>query len=255
MRLKTLIWIIFMMGLLNTVVSQSTDLDYLFEQANQLYANHQYSDAAEIYQSILNRGFENGPLYYNLGNVYYRLEKIGLAVLYYEKALKWMPNQNDVRTNLQLANMMTQDKIDAPPVFFLFRWHASFIGLNSFRGWLFWMSLAGLVVVLSLVLRIFINPRWGKVIANTVFSLSLTFILFCAEPAWQRYRTEYHHDYGIILAESAVSHAAPQQQSTELFTIHEGTKIRVLNEDSGWIEIELIDGKRGWIPEETIGLI
>ncbi len=107
----------------------------LMEQGNKFYEDKQYEQAVDEYQKVIGLGYEGTSLFYNLGNSYYREGKIGFAILYYEKALKLSPGDDDVIHNLAIANAKTVDKIDTLPKFFLFQWWESFLRLFSVVGW------------------------------------------------------------------------------------------------------------------------
>jgi len=230
-------------------------VDLLFEQSNEAYIREDYAAAIEGYEKILGMGFESGELYYNLGNAYYKTGRNGMAILNYERALKWLPNDDNVCFNLQLANQQVRDRIEIPPEFFLFRWYDGFVNLFTARQWIHLIVLFMLLAATGFAAYwLFDRPRW-RVIFRLQLLIGGILLILSLPPAMQRHRMEISSDGGIVIAASVKCHAAPQAGSTELFILHEGTKFRILEEDAGWHKIELIDGKQGWIPHESLGVI
>ncbi|HPC35559.1 MAG TPA: tetratricopeptide repeat protein [Candidatus Marinimicrobia bacterium] len=251
--LRTLVLIISLtVGLL---AENPAELDSLFEQGNRAYQEENYPEAIRFYESIIARGYESGPLYFNLGNAYYRVNNIGHAILNYERAARLIPNDPNVAFNLQLANLSVKDRVEAPPPFFLFRWYQNFLNLLNMRGWavifsvLLLIATGSFAVWLNLDVRRLRHGLKSLFISSGVLSVIVALILF------QQYRTQTASHFGIVLSEAVSSLSAPQAGSTELFIVHEGTKFKILDADENWIKIELIDGKQGWVPGTDVAKI
>jgi len=251
--LKTLILIIGLVAGLNG--KTDSELERLFEQGNAAYQAENYTEAIRRYEDIIARGYDSGPLYFNLGNAYYRTSQIGPAILNYERALRRMPNDPNVAFNLQLANLSVRDRIAAPPTFFLFRWYRNWVDLLSARGWAVVFSV--LLLMSVIIFAIWLNFDLGrlrrpiKVLVTVCGGLNLLVILML----FQKFHLETLDYKGIIIANTVSSLAAPQPTSTELFIVHEGTKIRILDSDESWLKIELMDGKQGWVPSTDVAKI
>lgn len=237
------------------MISAQDNADLYFQKGNEYYLEENYSEAIRQYESILNIGYESPELHYNLGNAYYKSGQLGKAILNYERALKKKPQDENVQFNLRLANLRVKDRIEVPPEFFLFRWNRKIVQMLSTSNWAWSVAvlffLAGVLASIFVVGKINRFKRHLKIAALALF--------FCAgllmAPLIQRYQMEKSRAYGIILSSSSKSLAAPQQGSTELFIVHEGTKVRVLDTDGDWNKIELIDGKQGWILSLDLGII
>ena len=119
------------------VAGQSKVEQVVFDKANQLYLNGEYSSAREEYQKIINSGFESVELYYNLGNTFYKLGQIPSSILYYEKALILNPKDVDIQFNLDLANRLVVDKINPVNEFFFRKWFRAFAGIIKADSWAF----------------------------------------------------------------------------------------------------------------------
>jgi len=229
--------------------------DFYFQKGNESYLAEHYTDAIQQYESVLTNGFESSELYYNLGNAYYKIGQLGKAILNYERALQRSPKDKNIQFNLRLTNLRVKDRIDVPPELFLFRWHRALIQVFAIGGWAWLMTLTFLVTCGLVVIQLVLNPvklrQYLRRAAITGLVISvLTLGLFL-----ERRHLETSHSYAIILSPSTQSLAAPQAGSTELFIVHQGTKVRVLDRDVDWLKVELIDGKQGWIATRDLELI
>lgn len=130
MKLKALTSLFIMSILvLSSIPCFGVEEDSLFTEAGQFYQAGRYEEALKNYLSIVDMDFENGPLHYNIGNCYYKLQDIGRTILHYERALKWMPGDEDLKSNLALANLSVVDKITPGSRFILIRIIDGFIHL------------------------------------------------------------------------------------------------------------------------------
>ena len=216
-------------------------------EGDSAYVNSNYQEAIKIYESLLKQG-ESAELYYNLGNAYYRTENITRAVLNYERALLLSPGDGDIRFNLQIARSKTIDKIVPESEMFFVTWYRSLVNMMSVDGWgrLALVSLA-LVIVLFLVYLFSARVWLQKVGFFGGGALLLVFVLSNFF-AWQQRHQLLYRQGAIVVA--------PAQNGTDLFILHEGTKV-VITDGSmkNWREIRLADGKKGWIESKKIELI
>ncbi|MCK5066062.1 MAG: tetratricopeptide repeat protein [Bacteroidales bacterium] len=221
--------------------------DSLFHKGNALYEEGDYEEALGIYHQVIQDGFESAGLYYNMGNAAYRSNSIGYAILYYEKALKLEPSHEDAANNLEFVSRYRLDTFDEVPQLFLGSWIRGFVHLLPEHTWsilamLFFISLLTGIVVYLFASRIAIK-KTGFV--GAVATLLLFVIAFSS--AASRHREIVNPDTGIILVPSVVVRSSPSESGTELFILHEGTKIELSEEVSGWQNIKVIDGREGWI--------
>ncbi len=229
--------------------------DQLMKQANSFYQEQQYDQAVITYQKILSQGFESSSLYYNLGNAYFKIGKIGYAILNYERGLKLSPGDEDLRYNLKIANTRTVDKITELPKLFIVQWWEllitsfTFTGLSIITLLIFWIFLLGIAL--------FILSRRASIqrISLMVSSVSLAVLILSVVILISRYNHEAITDYGILTEEVYSVKVAPDYKSNDLFVIHEGIKFVVDDLVNEWYKIRLADGKVGWIPENVFGKI
>ena len=225
------------------------------EQANQLYRSGSYQKAAEVYEQILKNGFESPVLYYNLGNAYFKQQNIPAAILSYERGKRLAPRDEDILYNLRLANLRVVDKIEPLPQLFLLEWWNAFVSQFSSDGWAFigivllWIAGIGGVVYLSA--RGIILQRIGFIVVG--MSIMFTCIAFIA--LYQRYQAEHNTHSDVVFAQTISIKSAPDNQSTDLFVLHEGVTVEVLDAVGDWRKIRLADGKVGWMVLSNMELI
>ncbi|NOY76346.1 MAG: tetratricopeptide repeat protein [Calditrichaeota bacterium] len=245
------LWIIF--GI--TSLLHADQKIYLYQKGNEAYQKGQYAEAVSDYQQILKMGYESPELYYNLGNAYYKLHKIGLSVLYYNRALKLAPRDEDIRHNLELVNLRVVDRIPSIPELFYIRYFKSFQNLFG-TGTLFWITVVFYVLmILFLVLALLVrNHSLRKVARRLAWALGILFVVFAftlSTKVW----AQTHTVEAVVLVPKVDVKSAPSQDGTLVFSLHEGVKVRVEQKANGWFEIKLADGKEGWLPAKTVGTI
>lgn len=227
----------------------------MIDSGNAAYAKENYAKAISYYNKFEETGLQSEQVYYNLGNCYYRTNEIAKAVLYYEKAKKLNPSDADVQFNLQLANLKTTDKVNTEASLFFVNWWRNFVNSFTEKGWgiicIGFLFLAALLLVFysisgSLVLRQL--GFWGGLLM-TVFSIfSLVF-------AREQYETLNTHDTAIVMTASVTVKGAPDGKATQLFVMHEGTKVSIIKTEGEWTEIKLGNGIQGWLMTSDISPI
>ena len=218
----------------------------LWEKGNQSYIDGDYAAAATAYQAIENRGYSSARLYYNMGNAYYKQGQIGRAILYYNRALVILPSMDDARHNLEIAEAQTKDNIAVVPEFFLNRYMRTLRSAISCSAWSV-MSVAFFGVMLLFLLLFLLGSRikvrkagfYGAVASLLMFVVVTIFGVSARNSIIDR--------PGAIVMSSAISvKSSPDRAATDLFVLHEGTKVEVSSEIDGWSEITIADGKKGW---------
>lgn len=224
------------------------------KQANELYSNGHYSDAAKFYEEILRIGGA-AELYYNLGNSYYKMGEIGLSILNYERALRLDPGFKDAAYNLSIAESKIVGSVGTSPSFFIERWINRLINRASSNQWGgigFFFFLVALGAFLYFLFSTIKSRRklsfYTTLIATILFVIALTF-------AGTRKEQFLKHHSAIILSRSIAVKSAPDASGTDLFQLHEGTKVHVKSTLGAWAEIKLDNGVIGWVEEENIARI
>lgn len=235
--------------------AQKGSVQYYFQQGNQAFRESKYEEALSWYQKISEAGFQSGAVFYNMGNCYYKLNKIGKAILFYEKARKLMPDDPEIKMNLELANLKTIDRIELPPQFFLFKWwHDVTHGftlrqLSRLLIGFYVLSIA--IIILWLFVKTDFIRRWlGR---TGVVALAIT--LFWAYLLVLNAREARVKHEAIVLSPTVTVLSAPEENSTSLFVIHEGLKVEVQEQRGEWVHAMLPDGKNGWMKISDVGII
>lgn len=223
--------------------------------ADSAYVQGNYQKAIELYSELLKEG-QSADVYYNLGNAYYRSEEITQAILAYERALLLSPGDADIRFNLQLARTKTIDKMVPQSEFFAVTWYRSLVNQMSVDGWAY-TSLALLALAIVLVLLyLFSSPVWLRKVGFFGGLLALLFFLLANLFAWQQKQTLNHRDGAIIIQSAVPVKSTPATSGTDLFILHEGTKVTVTDDTmQDWKEIRMPDGKVGWVETAQIEII
>lgn len=228
-------------------------MNYFFEQGNQAYKQGDYQQAIDWYQRILEAGYQSGRLYYNLGNCYYKLDEIGYAVLYYEKARKLLPDDPEVNFNLELAKLKVIDRVEMPPRFFLFEWWDAVKGFYSIPQLTSLVTILYVLTALLFITFLYLRKNRIRKIIFSFFALSLFLTLFCGYLLFANIQDEQSNRHGIILSSNVTILSAPNENSTDMFILHEGAKVKLDDHREDWVRISLPDGKSGWIRKTHVG--
>lgn len=233
------------------VVSKAQNI----EEANALYKAGKYQEAVDAYESILTQNLESSTLYFNLGNAYYKLNKVAPAILNYERAKLLNPTDRDINYNLRMSRTLVTDKIDTIPVFFLNRWMETLIMSLTSDNWAI-VSVFSFCIVLALIIMFFFSS--SRRIKKLTFSFSLVMLIFVISSAifakLQKTRLT-EREYAIVFAPSVTIKGSPDNSGTELFVLHEGTKVKVIEKLGEWTNIQLSDGSEGWVSNKAISVI
>lgn len=230
-------------------------LDQCWDEANTAYLRSDYRTAIRIYQQILEQEVASAKLYYNLGNAYFKDEQLGEAILYYHRALRLKPGDEDIRYNLSVAENRTIDRIEEIPEFFLKGWLREVRTLLSGTTWTL-LSLLLLAATLGCVLFYLLSQRLSLRKAGFFGTLACGLLFLAATAFAASDRSERIHRTEAVLLSPAVSaKASPDKSATDLFLLHEGTTLTLGDVVGEWQEITLSDGKKGWLERRHIEAI
>ena len=229
----------------------------LWDQAVAEYTADNWQEAIGHWQAVLDLGLESSALYYNLGNAWFKAGDTARAILCYERALRLDPSDKDVRYNLEFARSYTQDHIDEVPEFFLKTWarRVSYLmGADAWAG----ICLLCFALALALALVFLLSRRstarrlgfFGAIAALIISVMALS-------AALSQRKAYFRSDAAIVLrpVTSAKSSPGASLSSTDLFVLHEGTKVKVLDAVGDWMQVEIADGRQGWLPAADIEII
>lgn len=227
----------------------------LWDEANTAYLRSDFHTASRIYRQILERGEHSSKLYYNLGNASFKEEKLGEAILYYHRALRLNPADEDARYNLSVAENRTIDRIETIPEFFLKTWMRSVRSLLSGTAWTI-LSLILLTLTLGAVLFYLLSQRLNLRKAGFYTTLcALLLFLVCTAFAAADRSEQISRNKAVVLSTSVPVKSSPDKAATDLFVLHEGTTLDVGEQMGDWSEVTLTDGKKGWLESRHIEVI
>lgn len=219
----------------------------LWQKANDSYSLGDYKEAVALYKEIEERGYVSYKLYYNMANSYYKLQEDGLAILYYSRALKLNPANEDIKTNLEIARLKTLDKIEVIPEFILASWLRRFRNTFSSDAW----AMAALVLLVITALLLLVYKRGDSITVRKIsfiFSMVLLFFTILAVTFSFTLRNDaVAADSAIVLLPVSNVKSAPNDTGNNLFILHEGTQVEILESVGQWSRIELQDGRQGWM--------
>ncbi len=228
------------------------EMDRLFLEANRLYQTGNYQEALVNYSKIVQSGYESGPLYYNMGNCYYKLSDIGRAILQYERAKRLMPRDEDLKANLAMANLATVDKIEP---------QADFLLIALVNGFVHAIPAAPLIVLVLafyvlgaafLTVWVVSRTRWLRSLAFKISIVCAVLLAVSGLSLFAQERGIRLRKESVILSDKVDVLSAPGGEGVEVFSLHTGTKVRTDQQTGGWIEIILPDRKMGWVKKEVL---
>lgn len=230
---------------------KASDPNQLFYQGNTYYGAHNYTDALLAYDKILDMGIESGNLYYNIGNSFLKTNKIGYAILFYERAREIIPYDSDLRSNLEFARAMVNetslDALAGNPVVNAFKRPYRDLSLSA----LAFITLALYLGMILLIALNIVNPVFAKrirvIIGVVIISGLYTLTVFS-----MRYYSEEIQKRGIVLAKEAECKYEPIDKSTTFYKLREGAEVLIFSTRDGWRQIRRADGKIGWVKKEAV---
>ncbi len=235
---------------------QNEYVDSLWNAANAAYAEGRWADAAGGYELIAGMGLESAGLYCNTGDAYFKDMNVPKAILYYERALKLDPSYSDARYNLELVNSGIQDRIDPVPDFVLKAWMKDLCYIMDSNAWAV-CFIVFLAMSLAMILLFILGPSAAG--RRTGFFAGIVMILFAAFSLsfaiWQKNDYMKADDAIVMRPVTSVKSSPSSEAAKDLFILHEGTKVRIIDSVGSWNNIELADGRQGWIPSGDIEII
>ncbi len=232
----------------------------MFRKANELSptnpkgAENLYMKSAMRFERIVQEGgIQNGKLYYNIGNVYFRMRDMGRAILNYRRAEQYIPNDSNLQQNLKYARERRVDKVEVRQktrilkTLFFFHYDLS----TQTRVAIFTISFMLMWVVLSI--RLLIKKpftRWF-IVAPLFFSILFASSLFVDVSYFQKVKP------GVIITNQVIARKGNSETYEPSFKdpLHSGTEFILLEERGDWFHIELPDSRRCFVPKVSVELV
>jgi hypothetical protein len=225
------------------------------KQAEKAYDQKQFREAIGLYEKLVGQGYRSTGLYFNLANAYYRNNQIGKAIYYYELARKMDPQDEDVRINLGIVSAKTIDKIDSKENFFLSAVKTNVLSTLSTRAW-GWLTIA-CIALACLFFFLFVSAAGVKLkrIAFAFAALFLIGFIVTYLLGFSALHSKYENKFAIVVSPEVKVLNEPTPTAVGKFTLHEGTRIRVIERNGDWVLIGLDNGNEGWLHLADVGII
>ena len=232
----------------------------IFKKAVSAYLKKDYEKALDTFQELENTNKVSFELLFDIGNCHYKLNEIGKAIQYWEKAKKLNPSNDDVNFNLKLANVKLQDKVVLPEPFFLFKYYHSIRENINIKHWMNYLGIIFLLIIITFLPKLHKNRRrferkFLEIVAIPKYILILLFfIIFAMMFDTVNYRNK--NEFGIVIVNKIKVKTEPKENGDISFILHEGSKIKILSKfNRNWYKISYFDDKIGWIESDKIGEI
>ena len=245
---------VILLGLVSVAHAEipEAEIPSLFRQTNSLYGQGKYAEAVEGYKAIIQAGWESGPLYYNLANTYFKLNNLGRAILNYRRAWNLSPGDPEITKNLEYAREGLRDDIAALPLSVWARSKRAVILQFPLGIWIGISAALYFLTIAWLIAALLIRPlRKKSPLILKWLGGCLVISILISVLAYSFYRTP-----GAIILQPTVSvRYGPAETDAAAFKLHEGTEVKKVRGKDGWIQIALPDGKSGWLPTDSLGII
>ena len=245
--MKKLLYILFLIS--GVVLGQN---EALFEKANTLYNQEKYQEAISLYDKILKSGEHSVSLYFNKANAHYKRNELAASIYNYEKALQLDPANEDVLNNLSFAANMKIDEIEVIPTTGFSKIFNGLVNSLSFETWAVLAILFMIIAVLAAVKYLMTVVSRSKRMFFAISGIGLLFSLITLLFAFKQETNTMTTTFAIVFAEESRVNSEPKMRSEEAFTLHEGTKVKVLEDFEDWTKIKLTNGSVGWIVSKDI---
>ncbi len=228
----------------------ANDAETLLDKGNRFYEHGDYHKAIELYEEA-GKTHISDALYYNLGNSYFRIGAYPKAILNYERALRLNPDDEDIQTNLAIANTKIADQLEAMPEFFLNQWIQKFTGFFAIDIWAILAISVLFLAFTCLGIYFYVVSYGAKKVSFTFSMLFLLGTILCFASSMRQYKELNRTEY-IIIQNTAALKSAPNASSTDQIILHEGSKVSYIESFENYVRVRAINGTRGWVQQEAL---
>lgn len=226
-----------------------------FSRGAEFFREGSYEKALNEWLDLYNTGYRSADLAYNIGNAWFKLNNVPGAILFYERARLLKPADEDINYNLQIAKTLTVDRFEEIPELFFVRWY-DFMALSFSSNRWARLSLAAFILCLVCISTYFYSSKYKLKVLG--FWLGLVLLLFSGSSlalSLHNKKLVYDSSKAIIFSPVVNGKSSPDNSGTDLFLLHEGTKVTVEDKVGEWYEVRLSDGNKGWIPANSLEII
>jgi hypothetical protein len=252
--LRNLSTLLFISSFTLAIHAQETK-DEKYKNGITNYTSANYDGALKLWMDIYNTNYRSAELAYNIGNANFKLNNIPGAILFYERAHLLKPADEDINYNLQITRSLVTDKFEEIPELFFIGWYNFLSLILTTNTWAI-ISLATFILFLLLASLYIYSSKYhlkvlGFWLALLFFILSLLSLSF----SFRNKSLVYNSHKAIIFSPLVSGKSSPDKSGTDLFVLHEGTKVSTEDKVGEWIEIRLTDGNKGWVPINSLEII
>ncbi|MCL6582127.1 MAG: tetratricopeptide repeat protein [bacterium] len=220
-------------------------------QAHEYYRRGEYDLAAGSYLDLIHRGYQDAAIFYNLGNAYFKKGELGWAILFYEKARRLLPRDEDIRENLTYAHSLTIDKIESKPseLLSLVDKAINFLSPNELT-----VAAASIYLILIVIGMLIIWKKEHPVRKRLLCLLAIfaTIFILAAGVLFYRIWELEVAQIGVITAKVVEVKSGPEENLATLFSLHEGTTFSIQQQRGDWLQIAIKNGLNGWVQSKDI---
>jgi len=233
----------------------AADAEELFSQANRLYEEKDFSQALLKYRQIIEQGMENGTVYYNMGNACFKSGKLGEAILAYEKALQYLPRDEDIKTNLEFARLLAIKKEEQRERLSFAVLVERFLKSFSVNEWIFSFEIVYAILFFSAIMVVFAKQERIKKTADRALIVVLPiWFLFATFTGMRIYWVSFRKE-AVAIEKNINVYSGPAASYTLLFNVPEGTKMLIHQQREKWLQVTLPNGYNGWVNSHSVGII
>lgn len=245
--IRSLIFTFFFLLSFNSNPVQAQTAEEWFEKGNTAYTNAAYKQAIEAYEKALETGQHSAALYHNLGSSYYRFNQVAESIYYFEKGLLLAPNDPDLNNNILFAKNMTVDAIEELPQTQVKQFQNQLLATLSLQQWAVVTLILIWVFALLFTAYLWMQSTKAK---KQLFVSSVVFGIVgiaCFLIASKKNALLESEQYGIVFSERIEVNNEPNNRSEIQFTLHEGTKVQIVDVFENWQKIIIANGAEGWV--------
>lgn len=227
----------------------SEEVTAFFNAGNSLYQEGKYTEAKEKYEQCIDSGYVSGPLYYNLGNCCFKLGNLGKTIVFYRRAEKLLPRDPEIKANLNYVNSLLEDRVMTPQKNWFLDKVGSIVKLFSLGNWISLSAFLWLLLVCLGIVAIFFRKlrKFCSYLAIT----SIILLIVCFHSIFVQYES-YITPRGIVLVKELPVYYGPSEGDVEAFVLHEGAEVAIKKQERDWCQIQIADGKAGWVSAASI---
>ena len=228
-------------------INLGQDLNEIFKEGNSAYNEGDFEKAISQYNMILKKGKHSSDLYFNLGNAYYRLNKVAESIFYFEKAKQLDPSSDKIKFNSSFAENMTIDSIEKLPKSQLEELKIKIFNFFSFKNWAILTVFFSWLFLVMFLLYLFNNKSSIKRIFFSFSTICLVMLIFTMSICYFSQKEKESNQFAVIFSNQLTIWPEPNERGEIKFILHKGTKVNLLENLDEWKKIRIANGSEGWV--------